>query len=89
LCSASEDKTLIIWDMQTFQKVATLNGHRHNVSSVAYSPCGRFICSSSFDKTIKIWDNNGIYRYLIGNLIGSCIGHNDGVSSVCYDSENR
>jgi WD40 repeat protein len=75
--------------MQTFQKVATLNGHRHNVSSVAYSPCGRFICSSSFDKTIKIWDNNGIYRYLTGNLIGSCIGHNDGVSSVCYDSENR
>jgi WD40 repeat protein len=60
-----------------------LTGHRHDVTSVQYTSCGKYIGSGSVDKTIKIWDAH-TYK-----LIGTCIGHKDGVSSVCFDDDNR
>ena len=39
--------------------VAVLQGHRHIVSGVSFSPDGCFLASSSFDKTLRVWAYRG------------------------------
>jgi WD40 repeat protein len=55
LASGSYDKTVILWDVGTGQKLCTLEGHRGLVTSVAFSPDGRTLASGSFDGTIILW----------------------------------
>ena len=54
--SASADKTLKIWDVQTGQCKCTLSGHSEPVTSCSFSPDGASVLSGSWDKTLKIWD---------------------------------
>ncbi len=57
LASASEDKTIKIWDPATGQCVSTLEGHSDSVNSVAWSHDASRLASASEDKTVKIWDS--------------------------------
>jgi WD40 repeat protein len=45
--SASEDKTLKVWDLGTGQAVRTLEGHTSSVLGVTVTPDGRFAVSAS------------------------------------------
>ena len=40
IASGSDDKTVIIWDAATGDKVSELKGHSSYVTSVAWSPKG-------------------------------------------------
>jgi WD40 repeat protein len=51
----SGDRLIKLWDAQTGALVRTLEGHRHEVRSVAFLPDGRSLASSSLDGTVKIW----------------------------------
>ena len=54
--SASGDKTLKVWDVETGKCVATLEGHRWEVFGVAVVPDdGLRIVSGSRDNTLKFW----------------------------------
>ena len=54
--SASSDKTLKVWDLNTGRVLATLEGHTRGVRSCAISPDGKHVVSASADKTLKLWD---------------------------------
>jgi WD40 repeat protein len=53
--SASQDRTLKVWDVQTRTAVLTLEGHVADVLGVAATPDGRSIVSAG-DNTLRVWD---------------------------------
>jgi WD40 repeat protein len=56
ITSASDDKTVKVWDASSGQVSLTLKGHTDGVHGVAFSPDGRRIASASDDHSVKVWD---------------------------------
>ncbi|MBO5838950.1 MAG: hypothetical protein J6R06_04665, partial [Bacteroidales bacterium] len=55
LASGAWDKTVIIWDAKSGQRLQTLEGHSDWVNSVSWSPDGKYLASGSRDETVRIW----------------------------------
>ena len=45
-----------LWDVATRTNIATLQGHRHDVTSVSFSSDGTTLASGSSDRTVKLWN---------------------------------
>ena len=56
LATASFDKTLRIWDLNSGMTLRTLNGHTGLVLCIAMTKDGSQLASGGLDNTIKIWD---------------------------------
>ena len=55
LASASRDRTIRLWDVQTLKQIATLEGHTNEVYEISVSSDGSLIASNSEDKTTRVW----------------------------------
>ncbi len=73
--SASADKTLRLWDLDSRQTIRTLEGHTHQVVAVAVLDDKRVV-SASADKTLRIWDLDS------GQTIRTLEGHTGRVRAV-------
>jgi len=54
---------ITVYNLSSRQK-QTINAHDHNIPSISYSPCGKFIASTSIDKLLKVWEEgeDGTHR---------------------------
>jgi WD40 repeat protein len=53
------------------------------VTSVTFSPDGRFALSGSDDRTVRLWNLES------GKALYCFEGHTDGVTSVCFAPDGR
>ncbi|MBE9010717.1 serine/threonine protein kinase [Pseudanabaenaceae cyanobacterium LEGE 13415] len=81
LVSGSLDDRILIWDLNTGDRLGALIGHRSSVNSLAFSPDGRRLISASDDDSIKIW---GLPN---GELLRSINGHTRDVNAVAVSSD--
>ena len=81
--SASWDKTLKVWDLETGRMLRTLEGHSAHVYGVAVTPDGKRAVSASWDHTLKVWDLE------TGRALRTLEGHSDSVSAVAVTPDGK
>lgn len=84
LASGSSDDTVILWDMETGERLRTLRGHDFpggDVFSVTWSPDGTLLASGSDDKTVIVWDVG------TGEPLRTLQGHTERVTSVAWSPD--
>ena len=83
LASASDDKIVKLWDLNTKKVLASLSGHSQAVKSVAFSPDGKILATASDDKTIKLWQIETLAE------ICTLLGHSHAVKSVAFSPDGQ
>ncbi|MGH8903453.1 MAG: hypothetical protein ACRDYA_17715, partial [Egibacteraceae bacterium] len=83
LASASDDRTVRLWDPASGQPITTLTGHKRGVWAIAFGqlPDGRAIlasASSSDDAAVRLWDPAS------GQPITALTGHQGRVRAVAF-----
>ncbi|KAF2633134.1 hypothetical protein BU25DRAFT_445056 [Macroventuria anomochaeta] len=56
LASASEDRTVRVWETATGTCRSVLEGHSDAVNAVAFSSDGQLVASASDDETVRLWE---------------------------------
>ena len=74
---AGDDNTIRLWDAETGDEIAVLEGHERSVTGVAFSRDDRLLASSSVDRTVRLWDVQT--RQPVGEPL---TGHMDAVLEV-------
>src|SRR6266446_2156494 len=83
LASASDDRTIKLWDVVTGRPLRTLTGHTEDLTSIAVSPDGRWLASGSKDYTVRLWN------VATGEDVRTFNAHESSVLSVAISPDGR
>jgi len=81
--SASDDKTVKWWDLETGKEIQTLKGHSDYVKSIVFSPDGQTMASGSNDRTIRWWNLES------GQEIQTFSGHDGAVNCIRFSPDGK
>ncbi len=81
LATGSLDGSVILWDVEIREQIATLEGHMYGVDSVSFSPDGTILATGSSDDTIILGDVGTREK------IDTLKGHRNGVFSVSFSPD--
>jgi WD40 repeat protein/serine/threonine protein kinase len=83
LVSASWDKTMRLWDVDTGQETLVFEGHTGEVWAMVFSPDGKRLASASRDKTVRLWDVDKGQQPLVFK------GHTEEVVAVAFSPDGK
>lgn len=83
IVSASFDKTIKVWNVETKQHLLTLQGHTDFVYAAKFSPGDKHIVSVSRDRTAKIWDAG------TGKLLHTLSGHKFSIFDLSFSKDGK
>ena len=81
ISSASDDKTVKIWDAKSGTCINTLRGHTGYVFCVNFHPHANQIISGAFDETARLWDVR------TGKCFKTLPAHSDPVTSTQFNRD--
>ncbi|MED6139375.1 hypothetical protein PIB30_083256, partial [Stylosanthes scabra] len=64
----SYDANLKHWDIRKKGCIHTYKGHSQGISTIKFTPDGRWVVSSEFDNVVKVWDLTA-EKLLVTNLV--------------------
>jgi WD40 repeat protein len=83
LATASENNSVVLWDLTAGRAVRNFSGHLDAVQSVVFSPDGKMLLTASTDTTAALWDVRS------GRLIRKFKGHSAGVNSAVFSPDGK
>ncbi len=89
LASASEDRTVILWNPYTGKNKFTLKGHTKGVRSIAFAPDNSMLASGSNDGTVRLWNAKTGKQILILKANAKTISYREAVYSVAFSPDSR
>jgi hypothetical protein len=78
LASASEDRTIILWNATMGEKIRTLRAHQDGVTSLAFDPTGKRLVTGNKNATVTVWNLE------TGEVTITLRGHSDIVWDVVF-----
>jgi len=81
--SASDDRTVRIWEVPSGRLIATLEGGSGEVYAVAFSSDGKRLLSAGRDRVLRLWDLES------RKLVRSFKGHTDAIRSIAFSPDGK
>ena len=81
--TGSMDRTLRLWDLQTWQVLRVLEGHTGAVHAAAFTRDGRRLISASEDRALRLWDAD------TGECLAVLRGHHEAVRGLAVPQDRN
>ncbi|KAF7514050.1 hypothetical protein GJ744_004375 [Endocarpon pusillum] len=81
LVSASDDRTVRLWQVSTGQEVQKFEGDTYLVNAVAFSPDGSLLALALYDRTVRLW------QVSTGQEVQKLKGHTSLINAVAFSPD--